>query len=287
MSETEEPTGSDFTLANAGLTRAPTEPVAAEPATYGPGINGAMDAANDLTRERGSSETEPVERHLEWKTGEKRGQRVDLKKERMSLSVDQAAKTLSEVHRTEDAIEANENLRNLANEVDYARLVTAGVSPSDAQQQTEQAETPQAQPDAPQPESIEQPSGLDPEVSAALQNPKVRAVLEPALQQSEAARQAYTGMAQQAADVALSSLLVNFPELSGYNGQQLGVVISHIERENPERANLIRDQISKVSGLATAAQQAKQQQAQMEQAQFQQWAAQEDTAFDNANRGEF
>ena len=54
MSETELPTGSDFTLANAGLTRAPTKSEQPEAKTYGPGQAGIEDAANTLTRERGS-----------------------------------------------------------------------------------------------------------------------------------------------------------------------------------------------------------------------------------------
>ena len=56
MSE-ELATGTDFTLANHGLKPAPTEPESAEPETYGAGIEGVLEAANDLTRERGSSET--------------------------------------------------------------------------------------------------------------------------------------------------------------------------------------------------------------------------------------
>lgn len=131
MSE-ELATGTDFTLANHGLKPAPTEPGSAEPETYGAGIEGALVAANDLTLERGSSETEPVERFLEWKTGSKAGERVDLKAERMSLTTEQAAKTLTEVHRTEDAIEAHSNLSELQREADLARAQLGGPEHVDA-----------------------------------------------------------------------------------------------------------------------------------------------------------
>ena len=62
MSE-ELATGTDFTLANHGLKPAPTEPgLPAEPKRMAPALRAPLMAANDLTRERGSSETEPVER---------------------------------------------------------------------------------------------------------------------------------------------------------------------------------------------------------------------------------
>ena len=254
MSETEEATGADFTLANAGLTRAPTEPQAPEPKVYGSGIDEIKRAANDHTAERGwSDEAPPIKRELQWQRGEKAGQIADLKKERMSLTPEAAAKTLTEAHRLDDQAELDPQLRDLAAEVDYARAVNAGAA--GLHEQPAQS----AQPDAPQPESVEQPpiDGIDPEVSKALQNPKIRGVIEQVAQQAEQARQAFAGQVQQAAETALHSLIVNFPELQGYNGQQLGTVIQHIARENPERAALIQDQIQKVSGLATAAQQAR------------------------------
>ena len=129
----EELTGHDFVEANHGLKPAPTEPVSAEPATYGPGIQGIMDAGNDLTRERGTSDEPPlVKRNLEWRTGEKAGQTVDLKAERFSLTPEAAAKTLSEAHRTEDAMEVHANLSELQREVDLARAQLAGPEHVDA-----------------------------------------------------------------------------------------------------------------------------------------------------------
>ena len=163
MSEAELATGHEFVEASHGLKPAPTEPTPAEPATYGPGIEGIMDAGNDLTRERGSSETEPVERFLEWKSGSKAGQRVDLKAEGFSLTPEQAAKTLSEIHRTEDAIEAHGNLAKLAAEVDLARAqVAEGAIPGApaapvADASPSQPDAPQSE--SPQPEYGEQPSG--------------------------------------------------------------------------------------------------------------------------------
>lgn len=278
----ELPTGADFTLASHGLKPAPTEPEFAEPATYGAGIEGVREAANSLSRERtppGSEE--PIERHLEWKSGEKRGQRVNMEAERFSLTPKQAAQTLTEVHRTEDAIEAHANLSALAADVDLTRAHFGVQQPLDAQQ-TAQSETPPPI-DSPQAEAGTEPStpGMDPDFAALLaKKPALREQLLREYGQVEQARQQYTGMAQQAADVALNSLLVSFPELSGYSGPQLPTVIAHIARTDPERAALIEDQITKVSGLHTAAQQAKAQQAQIDQQRFQQWSKAQDAALE-------
>ena len=88
-------TGTDFTVANHGLKPAPTEPAPAEPEQYGGGFEELKRASNDLTAERGTPDEPPlVKRILEWRTGDKAGQTVDLKAERMSLTPEQAAKTL-------------------------------------------------------------------------------------------------------------------------------------------------------------------------------------------------
>lgn len=194
MSE-ELATGTDFTLANHGLKPAPTEPGSAEPETYGAGIEGALVAANDLTLERGSSETEPVERFLEWKTGSKAGERVDLKAERMSLTTEQAAKTLTEVHRTEDAIEAHSNLSELQREADLARAQLGGPEHVDGLAKLQAKALLEAEINAEaeaalmaaQPEGGEQPStGIDADFAALLERkPQLRAQLEAPFQQAE------------------------------------------------------------------------------------------------------
>jgi hypothetical protein len=67
-------TGHEFVEASHGLKPAPIEPEPAEPSTYGPGIEGVREAANDLSCERQPPDSdEPVERYLEWKIGSKAG----------------------------------------------------------------------------------------------------------------------------------------------------------------------------------------------------------------------
>lgn len=239
MSE-ELATGHDFVEANHGLKPAPTEPEQPEPKTYS-GDRGLIDAANDLTAERGTSEQEPIERHLEWKTGHRAGERVDMKAERFSLSAEQAAKTLSEVHRNEDARDLNPLLNDLAHEVDLARAQASG-RPDPVQEAPPVNEFTPEQPDSPQAEAGTEPStpGIDPDFAKLLsEKPQLRAQLEAPFQQAEAARQAFAGATQQIADVALSSVLANFPELQGVSGAELPTVLSFIQKNDPVKAQAI------------------------------------------------
>ena len=277
MSETEELTGKAGIEASHGLKPAPTEPTPAEPATYGSGIQGVMDAGNDLTRERGSSETEPVERFLEWKTGSKAGQRVDLKAERMSLTPEQAAKTLSEAHRTEDAIEVHANLSELQREVDLARhQVAAAQQPQPDTQQSAQAETPQPI-DSPQPEAGDAPpSGLSPKVQAALADPEIRQLIEQPYQAAEQTRQAYSQAAAQIAETSIAGLFASFPELQGLNSQQLPIALQLIERQNPQRRAEIDGHLNRTAAIVAASRQAQDQQRQIDQQRYQAWSKTED-----------
>ena len=107
-------------------------------------------------------------------------------------TVENAAHDLSEYHKGEQAIQAAENLNELAAEVDQFR---AAVGQPDTQQQTPQAEQPQ--PDAdPQPEFGEHPpSGLSPKLQAALADPELRAAYEAPYQAAAQVQQAYNAAA--------------------------------------------------------------------------------------------
>ena len=278
MSEAEPLTGHAAVEQGQGYKPAPTEPTPAEPTTYGSGIQGVMDAGNDLTRERGSSETEPVERFLEWKSGSKAGQRVDLKAERMSLTAEAAAKTLSEVHRTEDAMEAHANLSELQREVDLARhQVAAAQQPLPDAQQSAQAETPQPI-DSPQPEAGEAPpSGLSPKVAAALADPEIRQAIEATIAPADQARQQYEqGLSQLtefAAAGVLAKLQSKYPNITG---PQIPAAMQLLESQDPNFLAEIRADANRAVALCQASRQVQAQQAQEMQKQFNGWAKAQD-----------
>jgi hypothetical protein len=280
----EELTGHDFVEANHGLKPAPTEPTPAESETFGPGIQGVMDAGNSLTRERGgSTEQEPIERHLEWKSGEKRGQRVDMKAERFSLSPESAAQTLTEVHKAEAEMELRPQLENLAAEVDLARYQVAAGATGHAEAPVADASPSQpdaAQSESPQPEYGEQPSGLDPEVSAALQNPKVRAVIEAAVAPAEQARQQYVGATAQVAGMLVAELCADLPEIASLPPEQRLVGLQILQKQQPERFAALEARAGRIQQVVNAQAQNAAVEAQQHRQAFQNWSKAQDKALE-------
>ena len=278
MSE-ELATGHEFVEASHGLKPAPIEPEPAEPSTYGPGIEGVREAANDLSRERQPPDSdEPVERYLEWKIGSKAGQRVNLKDAGFSLTPETAAQTLSAVHEAERNLELEPHLANLANEVDLARSQLAGQQPQ-TEQQPAQAEAPQPI-DSPQPESAEQPSGLDPEVSAALQNPKVRAVIEASVAPAEQARQQYAAATAQVAGMLVAELAADLPEIVSLPPEQRFVGLQILQKQQPERFAALEARAGRIQAVVNAQAQNNAVEAHQRQEQFKQWAKSQDAALE-------
>ena len=226
---------------------------------------------------------EPVERFLEWKTGPKAGQRVDLKAERMSLTPEQAAKTLSEVHRTEDAIEAHANLSELQREVDLARhQVAAAQQPQTDAQQSAQAETPQPI-DSPQPEAGEAPpSGLSPKVRRRFgrsgNSSGYRGHHCPSGSGQAAIRAGdCSQLTEFAAAGVLAKLQSKYPSITG---PQIPAAMQLLESQDPNVLAEIRADANRAVALCQASRQVQAQQAQEMQKQFNGWAKAQDAALE-------
>jgi hypothetical protein len=132
------------------------------------------------------------------------------------------------------------------------------------------------------------PNQVDPEVLAAFQNPKVRAVLE---QVDQGVRQTQAQYEQQLANASLTataSFMAAFSELAGLQPEQFQGAVAYINKTNPARAQEIARQYDRVSHLVVQNQQAQQQQAQQQQAlaseQFRQFARASDNRFDAMNK---
>jgi hypothetical protein len=137
---------------------------------------------------------------------------------------------------------------------------------------------------AEQPEqTTEQFSGVDPEVQAALSNPKVLSLLqnhEAQLNQQVAtyaaqyqqAETAFASALQQNAALSVGAILA-IPELQGIHPSQIPTAIQIIQRQNPQRAEQIATQINRAQQVVQQAQamQAAEQQRQVQQYQAQ-WA---------------
>jgi hypothetical protein len=216
--------------------------------------------------------------------------------ENQTLEAEQAARDLNLV-RNWEATAAQPDLDRVQNAVDNMRQafpqreLPADFIPQ-LEQAAEQAKQQQSQPQEQQPQVDAQPQqqqptdGVDPEIAAALQNPKIRAALEAEVQSAEAARVQYAQATAQAAQLAGASLLASFPELANVPTNQLQTAIQVIGARDPQRAQAINAQLERTQALYAASVQAQNAQAQIQaqraavqEAQLRQQIAQEDAKF--------
>ena len=171
-----------------------------------------------------------------------------------TVELNRAAKDISEV-RAAEALEVdkqrnadlNEALDFLAQE-QSALAATAAPQPAD-EQVTGRIE---AQPDyQPQPESVQQATDpqYDPELLRALQDPKVRGILERASQGIEATNAQFQQELANAALTATASFMSAFPELNGLSAEQLPGAVALIAKNDPVRAQAIAHHYRQVSHL--------------------------------------
>jgi hypothetical protein len=259
MDETEIPTGLASVEAIHGIERR-EEPAAPEPKVY-EGHNAVEQAANDLTERRGRTSDAPIER-VEYLDGE-----------RKSVSAEQAAHHLSQYHANQRAAAELDDLANLQQEVDLARLVYGPdgrqkIDPAIVQealaagQQSPQAEAPQ--PESP-PVDEHPASGLSPKLQAFLSDPEIRNVVAAEYERIGAAEEAYRSAIAQNAAVATHYALSQIEELSGLSLKQASQALSIMDRKDPQRAFAIRQQLQGPAQMLAEAQRA--QQAQQARAQ--------------------
>jgi hypothetical protein len=245
--------------------------------TYPAGDAGITEAANDLTAARAAASDMPIDK-LEYpgdEPGDKKWQ-----------TAEEAAKSLSDYHRGQGLVDEVGNLQNLAAEVDTFRSQVFGQQ----QPQQQSAEQPVEAPQPEAPPEASAPQGLDPDVQAALSNPKVRAAIEQPLLQAHQAQQAYTQGLTELAVHTTAYLAAEIPEFQGLNLQQIAASLDIMERQNPSRAAEIRQRFTAARSLAQEAQRVQQaahvQQKQMEAAQWQNYVKANDDAFAKATANE-
>jgi hypothetical protein len=164
----------------------------------------------------------------------------------------------------------------LANEVDAYR---AAEQQQQKQQQQQQAPEPQPQPQIP---ADQIPPGVDIEVVQALtNNPKLRQAVEAEVVKADQARQQYAVATQQAAQVALASVLAQYPEIQGLSSEQLPVALQIMAAQNPQRHAEVVSHLQRAEQIYRLHQQAQGQNAAIMQAQLQHWAKSEDQKMDS------
>jgi len=203
-----------------------------------------------------------------------------------TVELERAAQDLTENRLAEAAVAEMDRNLALAAEIDAARGLQSqpgdgtGVRehPLNQQQQAEPVEARQQQAEPPQPEAAPT-DGVDPEVRAALQNPKVMAAVQQERAAYMAAGQAAfdnaTAWAKQNLEVAAAAIFTR-PELAGVAPNQLPGAMAAIAKTNPALHAEIQGQMQRVSVLAQQAQQASVAQQQRQAAMFEAYAKAQD-----------
>ncbi len=284
----EQTFGHEGNLADAGWQPLPEPPKDEEKIYNGDSAGGVREAANDLAAQRAERMNEPgykahdpeatIPRPYIYRGGEHDGEPVE---KRLAVTIDRAAHDLSEQRKAEADGAQRQIAEVLTPQVDAYRAAAAGQPLPDAQPQQQPSAETNAAPIEQQPQPEAPPdSGIDHELAQALQNPKVRMLLEHEAAQAQQLQQSYADATRQATEVAAASVYAAYPELQGLAGEQLAGAIHAIGRQNPQRATEIRNHIERVRQHLNISQAAQVQQQQRAAAQFQEYARNQDAVFD-------
>ena len=144
-----------------------------------------------------------------------------MKAERFSLSAEQAAKTLSEVHRNEDARDLNPLLNDLAQRWTLLeRRLLGGQIQCRKRHLTTSCHLSSLTARKLKPAAEPSTGLILTSQNFAQKSHNFGPSLRPHSSKQSRHNQAFAGAAQQIADVALSSVLANFPELQGVSGSR-------------------------------------------------------------------
>jgi hypothetical protein len=269
----------------------PAEPEAEEK-TFGSDKDGLEAAARELVRRDGLDGAPEVPQESEAPITERgyvrnSSEGTEHIDESKTISAERAARDLTQ-NRAAEVDQAEAALRQLAaQEADAVRAAQGHESaPDPVAEGLKQFQAEQVQP---QPESIpyqQQPSGLDPEVAQALQNPKVRQALEAEVAQTITARQQYVEAIEQTKDVAAHAVLAHFPELAGLSGHDQALTLKLMATQNPPRFQQAIGELQQVQTLHNQTLQFRQQEAQRQAAEYKtnwsKYEKAEDAAFERA-----
>jgi hypothetical protein len=217
-----------------------------------------------------------------------------------TVELERASRDISEIRAAERAALEQQRNADLNEALDYLRseeetmrqaMEPRPVQPADEitspPRLYEQPAEPQPEALQPQPEHTEVP-GVDPEIAQALQNPKIRGMLEQvSLGVQQTAAQYQQAQAQLAAE-AVAMVAAAAPELAGMSPAQAQGALQLMHHSNPQRAQQIAQLVGRAQNLVAQHQQAAAQTAQHQQAlaaeQFRQFAQASDDRFDAMNR---
>lgn len=190
-----------------------------------------------------------------------------LAEDNASLTVEQAAKLLSNEHNAEaeDAEKARDDALRAA--VDKQR----GVEPEAKSTEAKPEAAPEAQP--------AREGELDPEIEKALSNPRVQAALSQHVAETETKRQEYVAGFDTATQIATASMLSDFPELLHIPAEQRAAALQAMHFQEPARYAKLMTAYNNCVQAIQQQDMAHRQEAQAKQGRFQEYAKAEDAKF--------
>ena len=237
--------------------------------TFTSDIRGIEKAADALEETR-AAEKEPISRKYIQVGGEHDGE--DMPPDR-SIDLKRAVADISRQREFERGAAEHEGAEVLANEVDAYRAA------EQAKQQPQQQAQPEVQPQISPEQAL--PPGVDPEIADALtRSPKLRAAVEAELSKADHARQQFAQASHLAAQAAVESILSDFPELIGLDGNQIGAVVQAMAVNAPERHQQLTAKLQRAEQIHRMSEQAKSVQARIFQEQLASWTKSEDQRMD-------
>jgi len=190
----------------------------------------------------------------------------------ISMTLEQAAKIVSDSRDADDAEADDAEAAKLRKEVDELRGVDPEAKAKDA---------------AAKPEAAPVKDGeLEPELEKALNHPRIKEAISSQIAESETARQTYSKAAEIAMNFAQVSFAQSFPEVAGLPPDQWANALAAMSQREPARFQAAVATLDRVGKLQNAQQFEQQRQEGIKQQEFAKFAKAEDARLDDMLKGE-
>ncbi len=123
------------------------------------------------------------------------------------------------------------------------------------------------------------PPGVDPDLHAAFQNPKIRAAVEAEVTRANEREVAFSDGLRVAQNAAVATFAAHYPEFVGKSPAQIQAAFAHMQQTNPQRAQQAQAAFQNAVKFEAALKQNEARVQHAERQQFQNYAREQDAAF--------
>jgi len=124
------------------------------------------------------------------------------------------------------------------------------------------------------------PPGIDPDLHAAFQNPKIREAVEKEVLRANEREVAFGDGMKAAQNAAIASFAAHYPEFVGKSPAQIQAAFAQMQKQNPQRAQQAQAAFQNAVKFETALKQNEARVQHAEQQQFQTYAREQDRTFE-------